>query len=73
MKDERLDYSYRTSSRVNYRHTKEDLKNSIRLLYFHFGRYHQGARDQVAKLAYDVYITRHLGSDVLSGGFDGTY
>lgn len=67
MRDERLDYSYRTSSRTEYHHSKEQLKNNIRLLYFHFGRYTQGARDSVAKTAYDVYIVRHLGSDVLSG------
>ncbi len=67
MKDERLDYSYRTSSRVKYRHTKEQLKNNIRLLYFHFGRYTQGARDYTAKLAHEVYVIRHLGNDVLSG------
>lgn len=68
MKDERLDYSYRTSSRVSYEHTPHDLKNNIRLLYFHFGRYSHGARDQVAKDAHEIYMVRHLGSDVLSGG-----
>ena len=73
MKDERLDYSYRTSSTVEYQHSQEQLKNNIRLLYFHFGRYTHGARDRVAKEAYEVYMIRYLGSDVLSGGANGAY
>ncbi len=71
MKDERLDYSYRTSSTVRYNHGKHDMRNNIRLLYFHFGRYSQGARDQAAKDAWEVYMVRHLGTDVLSSPHNG--
>lgn len=65
MRDERLDYSYRTYSKEAYKHSREQLKNSLRLLYFHFGRYAEGARDQVAKDAYNIYVIRHAGSDSL--------
>lgn len=44
-------------------HSKEQLKQSLRLLYFHFGRYVEGARDRTAKDAYEVYVVRHAGSD----------
>lgn len=65
MRDERLDYSYRTYSSEPYRVSRDKLKNSIRLLYFHFGRYTEGARDRVAKDAYNIYVIRHAGSDAI--------
>lgn len=71
MRDERLDYSYRSSSQTKYEHTKHDMRNNIRLLYFHFGRYTQGARDRAAKDAWEVYMVRHLGTDVLSSPHAG--
>ncbi len=64
MRDERLDYSYRTYSN-DYKVSKERLKKSLRLLYFHFGRYAEGARDRVAKDAYEIYVVRHAGHDEL--------
>ena len=63
MRDERLDYSYRAYRTEPYKVSKERLKQSIRLQYFHFGRSVEGARDQVARDAYDLYVVKHAGSD----------
>ena len=65
MRDERLDYSYRNYSTKTYNVSKQRLKDSIRLLYFHFGRYTEGARDQTARDAYGIYLQRHCGVDAI--------
>ena len=65
MRDERLDYSYRNYSTKTWDVSKQRLERNLRLLYFHFGRYAHGARDDVAKNAYDVYISRNGGSDAI--------
>lgn len=59
MRDERLDYSYRNFSSRSYSVTRQQLKDSIRLLFFHYGRWYEGATDSVAREAFEVYVARY--------------
>jgi len=60
MRDERLDYSYRNFSRTDtFDVSRQQLKDSIRLLFFHYGRWFQGATDRVARDAFEVYVARY--------------
>lgn len=65
MRDERLDYSYRNFSRNDtFKVTRKELRDSVRLLFFHYGRWFEGAQDEAARLAFEVYVTRYADSPV---------
>ena len=60
MRDERLDYSYRNfSSKPIFEVSRRQMTRSLRQLFFHYGRWFDGATDDVAKMAAEIYITRY--------------
>lgn len=58
VRDERFDYSYRKENRVFTEYSPRDFQRSRWLMYFHAGRYYEGARDRNARSAWALYLER---------------